>query len=128
MAGEQRCVHCNWIAPDESALNRHARRCDFKPVRRPRNSVVGRMATAAWEAELVNAYPKVQVQDARTGDTVYLRNVHSETSLGHQFTSNGDTMVDVQRRIAKEAVAPEHMRSRSKRLLRTEAGATSRGV
>jgi hypothetical protein len=43
--GEQRCVHCNWIANSESALNRHARRCAFKPVRRPRNSVVGRMAT-----------------------------------------------------------------------------------
>ena len=49
--GELRCVHCNYITEDDHDMTRHARRCDFKPAKRPRNSVAGRMATAAWEAE-----------------------------------------------------------------------------
>jgi hypothetical protein len=59
------------------------------------------MATAAWEAELVGRYPAVKVHDAQTGKTVELQNVHSATSLGHQFTSTGDTLTDLLRRIGK---------------------------
>ena len=74
------------------------RSCDFRPARRPRESVVGRMTVAAWEAELTQQYPTVAAKDVDTGAVVELRNVHSATSLGHQFTSNGDTEVDIDSR------------------------------
>jgi hypothetical protein len=62
---------------------------------------VGRMTVAAWETELTQQYPRVVATDVDSGEMVELKNVHSATSLGHHFTSNGDTVVDLDRRRGK---------------------------
>jgi hypothetical protein len=59
LQGEWRCIHCNKVFEEERRLERHGRTCEYKPPPRPRNSVVGRMATAAWEDGLQDVYPTI---------------------------------------------------------------------
>jgi ribonuclease HI len=101
LQGEWRCIHCNKVFEEEQRLERHGRTCEYKPPPRPRDSVVGRMATAAWEDGLQDVYPTITVTDQDTGKKVTLDRKAHARSLGSIFSTSYLSTKDMETKMAK---------------------------